>query len=496
MISINRHSCINNHRKPFTEAKFESALFKGISNNDLVDITYNKLFITKRHQGFTGSAESNLITNLTNKLNENNAPEAIRKGLPLLVNTLCNAVNEFEQTNELDFSKGIKATNRLEQALHNKDIEMLNSYLLNIDNESLDRARNLPTDEAIEGVMMQIKFSNDYKTKTPPEELSKAFNTFYCRKLLKDNSVGLLNHYKNIDILKPYKKELDDISKQLDKKILYLGLSPKVKEIVDKASTNLGVRLEIYDSERLAKLIYNRLEYFKNIGRTVTDILDVIDFDESYGTGVYSKFCRQNLSDSSIKYCTNNDLIDKQHIRLSPWDILKMMNTGEEEKVSSLLTHEHGHLWHNEKIGDDVFYNLDKQLSFIDILEPEEKNIFNSYKNMAIEVIPGIENTFNNIGTVVSNFTQICNDERFKIIANEKLTDEKLKKLTTIINHYKEVINLIDELPDNYAKKYARSSPGELVACAVEWSDRAHYSKEFTELLAKFNAPELLVAKS
>ena len=69
------------------------------------------------------------------------------------------------------------------------------------------------------------------------------------------------------------------------------------------------------------------LEYFKNIGRSVTDILDVIDFDESYGTGVYRKFCKQNLSESSIKYCTDNDLIDKQHIRLNPWDILKMMNT-------------------------------------------------------------------------------------------------------------------------------------------------------------------------
>lgn len=481
-----------NYRKHPGEIKTVQPCFKPLSNIELVDITYNKLFINKQPLNFSGSTEKQLIANLINKPELINAPDEIKKGLPLLLDTICKAINEFEKTNKIDFNEGIKAANKLDESLKNDAIKAFEAFLLKTDPECLDRSKNLPSDDSIEGVMMQVQFSKNYKTKTPPEELSKAFNTFYCRKLLNDHTVGLLNHYKNLDALKPFKKEMDTFTKLIDKKILNLGLSPAVKDIVKKAEANLGTRLEIYDSPVLARLIYDRLEYFKSIDRSVADILNVIDFDESYGSGVYSKWCKQNLAESSIKYCTENDLIDKQAIRLNPWDLLKMMNTGEEQKVSSLLTHEHGHLWHNEKIGDELYYNPDKQLAFVNLLEPEEKELFTKYKNLVVEAIPGLEGTFANPGKVVSNFNEIKSELRFKLKFDDKLTDAMVEELTPIIRKFEAVIRLIDELPDAYAKTYAKTSPGELVACAVEWSDRASYSEEFKELLSRFDAPQLL----
>lgn len=492
MISINNQPTINHYRGLLSEAKSSPALLKGLSNNELVDVTYNRLFINKKPVNFTGTDEKQLISNLTMKLEKNNAPVELRKGLPLLATTLYRAVKEFEQANKIDFKEAIKVANQLDKALEDETLHSLNEYLSAIEPECLDRSRNLPSDEAVNGVMMQLEFSKNYKTKTPPEELSNAFNLFYCRKVLKDHTVSLLNRYKNIETLKPYRKEIDAIAKELDKKLLCLGLSPEVKDIVQKAQVNLGTQLKIHDAPLLANLIYQRLEYFKNLGRPVVDILDVNDFDHSYGTGVYSKLCQQNLSASSIKYCSDNDLIDKRHISLNPQDLLKMMNTAEEEKVSSLITHEHGHLWHNEKVGDKVYYNPDMQLKYTHLLTSEEKELFNQYKNIVVGVVPGLESIFSNLATVVNRFDEIHTDLRFKLKFDDKLTDEMVNKLSSVIKKFETACSIIDELPDAYAKKYAKTSPGELVACAVEWSDRASYSKDFIELLAKFDAPSLL----
>ena len=458
----------------------------------LTDTTYNYITIKKNPVFFSSSKDNEHIINLTQKLKEENAPEQIKKGLPELVKVLCETINTFQKQGKINFIEAKKSAEKLDELLKNDKIKSLNDYLLNKSSECLNRIENLPSEETLQGIMMQLEFSKSNKTKTPPEELEKAFNTFYCRKILNDKTVALLNHYKNITELEPYKNELDKISKYLDNKILLSGLSPEVKQLVQKARENLGVRFETYDSFELSQLIYNRLSYFKSIGRSTTDILNIIEFDEIHGMGVCTKFCARNLTDTSVIYCKENNLLDKNYIRLNPWDLIKMLAQKEEEKIRSLLTHEHGHLWHSESLGDDVYYNPLKQFKYTDLLSPEEQNLMKKYEKIVTEAIPGFEHFFKNLDTTIDSFKDVHSETRHIMNFNDKLTDEMVDQLIPVMDKLTAISKTIDELPDAYARKYAKSSPGELVACAVEWSDRTRYSEQFEELLKHFGAPDML----
>lgn len=335
------------------------------------------------------------------------------------------------------------------------------------------------------------------------EELSKRFDLSNTRNTLINNIIEPLEFFKHSKIFKNSSKGIQEVIDKIGTSIRIFGLSKDVKEIVIKAESDLGVKLNLPDSSDLAKYIYKNLSVHKKLGYALPKEISFNDFDfftqhnpalsANYISGTKPK----EYDEIIAKYPSLTETFNKKKIDFNPAFLLLRQDKKDYIAIFEDLRHELGHFWHNLKIGDEVFHS--KEMNSIDgFLSSDDISFFVTLKNSLMEKACFI-NDLNFELEENQDLSKIIPDLQ-KIIKNRDglnlknvITDDVIDKFNQIINKLGKITNItlkqFADCPEEAV--YALTSPKELVAFSIQKSHNHEYNKDFLNILKKFSAPEV-----
>lgn len=475
-------------------------------NSLLVD-NYYRLLVKKSNVCFKGNnkdtyaqeldiQKDKALQELSKKVELANVAEPIKQGLPQFVEKIFERIAEAEEILKKGENPDVSIFS--EQYVLNQypKIKALYDFIegKNADNPCIAVISDASLNDYLtnKGTKLADMSLSDRK------ELLKSRILFLTRENLSGLSTQYLNHYKDTDELKPLKKEIDEIVKIINKRIRIIGLNPEVQEIVKKADEELNVKLEIHNSEKFARFIYDYLSFYKNnpeLGVPLPDYVisnNVQPFSiiTSQAYAMYVPIYSNDKDPNLEKYGKNNDLLGKKFLYYDPYYIIKDINNDIYDNICELTHHEiRGHQRHHSNIGDERFkeYGRNSNIAFIKaILTPEEQEILNTFRIKHLNENPeSLNEQFKDFDFIVRMY------DRFKKSLGAELSDDLVKKLDPVIEKLrKEVYEPTEQsvLPEQL--DYALTKPTELVAVAAQSDNKITPTPEFQKLLRKFGAPE------
>ena len=437
------------------------------------------------------STKESLFHNLKTRLDGPDVPEAVKAGLPQLLEIMFRTIDDFEKNAPHTKENAEAAIGQMYEDFNTPEIAKLNEYMAQKDPSSMEPISFAP--ELSLQDYMNASGASTFKC-SYIDKIKQSYNLYYTRRLLASQTAEIMNHFKNSEGLKPYKKEISTVVDQILSKIRQVGLSDEVKQIVTDAESKLGIKIDMIDNPKFAKFVCDNLAlYNKKLGLELPKVIEFSNLDwfaeEIQTLAYFTNNCKQNTSKEFEPYLHNNDLINKKCIFFNPFYIEEVVQNNNYEQFYRKLKHELTHLWHHNNIGDERFYGPANQ-TFADVLEPEQKEVFLKFKELAIELDKTNQKLFNNLKRMPKDIKDVCNEQK------ENISDDMRAKLKPVIAQFEAANKLVDEIPipptASKYKEYVRTSPLELVAIATEFNHNVEsYSPEFKKILERLDAPEM-----
>lgn len=302
--------------------------------------------------------------------------------------------------------------------------------------------------------------------------LSDSHKIFEARYLIRDRLTTFFEYMKlSKDIPSKTKKKLKPIinalENQFEDQIIYLGLSPDVKSIVQNIKSKFKTRVDIPDSKDLALYLQEMLTILHHPTHKPPKAYSFNNFHDSL----------HNFKRLGVAFMSEDG-----EVCFNPLFVSSELKNGNRGNFGISILHETGHSWdkdvNGEKFADGYNYLLSKEEkdALLKLNTPENDLQFRLFISHDMP-----------LSISVKLMESALRTQKYS------LDSETIKTVSAIVERYKRMDALMKENLGHRAL-YASINRGETVAVAIERYQASNYTKEFMDFieeLCHFKLPKL-----